>query len=62
MKTKTILSAGTKQDLQNMINNYFYSKNYVITDDLKVYNPATNKTLSFIIDNKRGRWSMKKEI
>ena len=33
-----ICSAESREDLQKMINEYFYSSNYVITDDGKIYN------------------------
>lgn len=62
MAYKCILSAGNKPALEKMINDYFYSSNYIITSDLKVYNTKTEKTLNYIVTCKGGRWAMKKEI
>lgn len=43
MKTKTIMSTGTREDLVKMINEYYYSKNYIITEDNRIYNTKTEK-------------------
>lgn len=32
MKTKCVLATNSKEDLQKMINQYFYSENYIITE------------------------------
>lgn len=39
-----------------MINDYYYSKNYIITDDMKVYNTKTEKYIDNIVRVSRGRW------
>ena len=62
MKTYCICSAPTKEELQTMINRYFYSKNYVITDDNKVYNTKLEKYYpedDAIIVVKKGRWQFR---
>lgn len=52
-----IASAGSKEALQKCINEYYYSKNYVITEDNKVYNTKLDKYLdSVIVKQQRGRW------
>lgn len=56
MKRKVLLSCGTKEDLQKMINEYYYSTNYIITDDNRAYNTKLDKYLDNIIEFKRNRW------
>ena len=53
---KLICSASTKEELEKMINAYYYSKNYIITDDMKVYNTKTEKYIDNIVRVSRGRW------
>lgn len=56
-KYSLVCSAVTKEDLEKMINQYFYSKNYVITDDNMVYNTLKDEVLdSYAVVNKKGRW------
>ena len=63
MKTSCICSTATKADLEKMINEYFYSENYVITDDNRVYNNKLNKHLDgYIIQEKKSRWSFRKIV
>ena len=33
-----IASAITKEELEKMINEYYFSNNYIITEDNKIYN------------------------
>lgn len=57
MKSNLVCSAGTREQLQEMINRYFYSDAYSILDDLTVYNSRTGKTLdSYTVRFARGRW------
>lgn len=50
-------SAGSKEDLEKMINEYFYSTNFRITDDGKIYNIKNQKFLDgYRVIQKRGRW------
>lgn len=61
MKTKCVLSTNSKEDLEKMINQYFYSENYIITEDNRVYNRKTEKYLdNFIIQEKKSRWSFRR--
>ena len=61
MKTKCVLATNSKEDLQKMINEYFYSENYIITEDNRVYNRKTEKYLDdFIIQEKKSRWSFRR--
>lgn len=55
MKFKCIMSAPTKEELVKMINEYFYSSNYIITDDGKIYNTKTKQTLDYLYQVKRNR-------
>ena len=41
--SKCVFSAGSKEDLTAMINEYYYSKNYIITEDNRIYNTAKEK-------------------
>lgn len=59
MKKNCILlaTAPTKERLTAMINEYFFSKNYTITDDMVIYNSAKNERLNgYIITKSNGRW------
>ena len=61
MKTKCVLSTNNKEDLEKMINQYFYSESYIITEDNRVYNRKTEKYLdNFIIQEKKSRWSFRR--
>lgn len=63
MKTIMRFTAGSKADLEKMINEYFYSENYVITDDNRVYNSKLDKYLvDYIIQEKKSRWSFRKIV
>lgn len=43
MDKKLIASSATKDGLQKLINEFYYSESYIITDDLKVYNKKQQK-------------------
>ena len=64
MKTRCICSTNSKEDLQKMINEYFYSQNYVITEDNQVYNTKNEKYLDdYIVQVRKSRWSFRiKEV
>ena len=63
MKTKTIMSTGTREDLVKMINEYYYSKNYIITEDNRIYNTKTEKFMDdLIVKFYRGRWKVIRNI
>lgn len=63
MKTVMRFSTGSKADLEKMINEYFYSENYVITEDNRVYNSKLDKYLDdYIIQEKKSRWSFRKIV
>lgn len=36
--SKLLGSADTKNDLQDIINDYYFSTNYIITEDNRIYN------------------------
>lgn len=38
MNSKLICSTGNKEDLQKMINEYYFSSNYIIKENGEVYN------------------------
>lgn len=52
-----IMSAGTKQDLEKMINEYYFSTNYIITEDNQVYNTKKETVLEGVkVEFKHKRW------
>lgn len=56
MKVK--FSASNKEELEKMINDYFYSKNYYITDDLKIKNKKSEYKGTLKIRIKKDRWQV----
>jgi len=44
-KGNLLASAGSKENLQEIINKFYFSTNYIITEDNKVYNTKFDKTL-----------------
>lgn len=58
---KCIFSAGSKEDLTAMINEYYYSKNYIITEDNRIYNTIKEKYLDGMkVVYKRNRWKVER--
>lgn len=57
---KTLLaSAGSKNKLQKMINDFYYSENWIITDDNRAYNSKLHKYAEGVqIINKKNRWRL----
>ena len=52
-----ICSAGTREALETMINNYYYSDSYRIQDDGTVFNTKKNVVLDIaMVEQRRGRW------
>lgn len=52
-----ICSAGTREALEKMINNYYYSDSYRIQDDGTVFNTKKNAVLDItMVEQSRGRW------
>ena len=59
--SKCVFSASSKEDLTAMINEYYYSKNYIITDDNRIYNTAKEKFLDgMTVVYKRNRWRVER--
>lgn len=57
MKNQIIASAGSKECLEKLINEYYMSENYLVTDDNKVYNKKLNKVLEGVqVIYQRKRW------
>lgn len=58
---KCVFSAGSKEDLTAMINEYYYSKNYIITGDNRIYNTVKENYIDAIkVVFKRNRWSVER--
>lgn len=56
-KGKLICSAGSREQLETMINRYFHSENCCVMEDGTVYNRKLCKVLdSYRVVNKGGRW------
>ena len=53
---KLICSAPNKQELEKLINAYYYSTAWIITDDMKAYHPKMNRYSDNKITVKNGRW------
>ena len=52
-----ICSAGTREALETMINEFYYSDSYRIQDDGTVFNAKKNAVLdSTMVEQRRGRW------
>lgn len=57
MGNNLIASAGTKEELEDMINKYYISNNYIITKENCVYNNKKECVLDGVkVELKRGRW------
>lgn len=54
-KRRLVCSAPDRETLQTMINEYLFSENWKIADDMRVYNDKTGKSIG-IATVKRGRW------
>jgi hypothetical protein len=48
-----IATSTTKENLLKLINEYYYSTNYIITDNNEVVNTKLNKVLGFVKENKK---------
>lgn len=56
-KGNLLASAGSKENLQEIINKYYYSTNYIITEDNKIYNTKLDKVLDSVkVTFSRKRW------
>ena len=59
--SKCVFSAGSKEDLAAMINKYFYSKNYIITEDNRIYNTVKENYMDTLkVVFKRNRWRVER--
>lgn len=59
--SKCVFSAGSKEDLAAMINEYFYSKNYIITEDNRIYNTVKENYMDTLkVVFKRNRWRVER--
>lgn len=59
--SKCVFSAGSKEDLAAMINEYFYSKNYIITEDNRIYNTVKENYMDTLkVVFKRNRWRIER--
>ena len=57
---KLLASAPTRERLVGLINEYFYSKNFTVTEDNRVFNTKTDKFFDgYTVETKRNRWIFK---
>ena len=63
MKMKVYASAPTKEGLEKLINDFYCSQNYIITEDNTIYNTKTGKTVdTMTIKVKKNRWQFGEEV
>ncbi len=67
MKTIVMLSAANKAELEEVINEFFYSKSYYIDDNMKLQNDSGKITADFLNGfvvkvTKQGRWQLRKNV
>lgn len=62
MKTKVVMSADNKCDLEKMINKYYCSENYYLDDNLGINNHCIAYTGNFKVRIKKGRYQVYKEV
>ena len=55
-KWHTVMSCGSKEELEKMINQYYFSSEYKILEDGTVQNEKTGKIMSLKARNFKGRW------
>ena len=59
--SKCVFSAGSKEDLTAMINEYYYSKNYIITKDNRIYNTVKENYIDTLkVVFKRNHWRVER--
>lgn len=52
-----IASAGNKKSLQKLINEFYFSDNWIIDEENKIFNTKLNKFASGVkVENKGKRW------
>lgn len=56
MKKKCIFTATSKQNLEKLINMFFYSENYYIDEQNQIRNRKTKFDSGWIVENRGGRW------
>ena len=57
MKTVLVGSSNSKEGLEKIINDYLYSSNWIIKDNLDLYNTKLEKVSSnYRIIQKKNRW------
>lgn len=57
MKNKLLSTSDTKEGLEKTINGYFYSENYVICEDNRIYNNIKKSYLEgYVVLTKNNRW------
>lgn len=59
--SKCLFSAGNKEDLTAMINEYYYSKNYIITEENMIFNTVKKSYMDNLrVVCKRNRWRVER--
>lgn len=57
-----LASAGTKEQLEKLINEFYCSNNYIITEDNLIYNTKKEKVLDGVkITVSRNRWRFERQ-
>lgn len=61
MKTRCIISAPDKAELEKQINEYYASTSYYITEEMQVKSAKTGKILTgFIVKATKSRWQFRR--
>ena len=55
MKKQLLASSVTIDGMTEMINSYFYSKKYSLTNDLKITHPDKGEISGYFVERKKGR-------
>lgn len=56
---KLLASAVDKENLEKLINEFYCSENYIITEDNQIYNTKTKKTITSVkVVVKKSRWRL----
>lgn len=63
-KYKVMFSTGSKEDLEKMINEFYYTgdNRIIITDDMRIYSTTREEYLPPIVKVKKGRWQVVREV
>ena len=62
MKIKVVISSDNKNDLEKMLNKYYYSENYYINDNLEIKNNIKEYSGILKVRIKKDKYQVYKEV